>query len=127
MVQGIPPLHKAIAVLRQSMRGVGSGAARAGRGTGTTARDTQRTSGGSSKVASLAASLATIEPNDPHRQRKALRAFIEATLLDEFGEELILSSDFQGTVDRTLETLMGDPAVAPLLDQATRELGVQPD
>jgi hypothetical protein len=131
MVQGIAPLARAIAVLRQSLKEHQSGLApnlapkQPGKQVLRAPKRSESPPATSpSKVATLAASLAAIDPADPQRRRKALRAFVEATLQDEFGSELIMSLDFQSTVDRTIDALVNDPSLTGLLDEAARDLGV---
>lgn len=54
--------------------------------------------------------------------RKALRLFIEAVLLDELGDELILSADFERLVDRSVTALEADDSLRDTLSQASQEL-----
>lgn len=125
MVQATHPLAHAIAALRLSLR---TQQQRAGGPATSSPRAPKGAAGASSaspsKVATLAAGLAAIDPEDPHRRRKAIRAFIEATLQDEFGSALIMSADFQSTVDRTVDTLLSDESLVPLIDAAVAELGM---
>ncbi|HSW06373.1 hypothetical protein [Aquabacterium sp.] len=126
MVQGTAPLAKAIAVLRQSVKEHQLGIPLQQPGRQGLPASKRSESQRPSKVATLAASLAAIDPTDPQRRRKALRAFVEATLQDEFGSELIMSLDFQSTVDRTIDAMFDDPSLAGMLDEAAGELGVRP-
>ena len=73
-------------------------------------------------VATLASRLAALSPDDPQRPRKALRLFIEAVLLDEFGAALILDADFQHLVDNALSALEADASLGDTLTQAAKEL-----
>lgn len=126
MVQVSNPLAHAIAALQLSLRTRQQDRSTSRVATGAATRGAAGHAGGPSKVATLAAGLAAIDPADPHRPRKAIRAFIEATLQDEFGSAMIMSADFQATVDRTVDALFADPSLAKLIDAAVAELGIGP-
>jgi hypothetical protein len=126
MVQVSNPLAQAIAALQLSLRSRQQDRTTSRPAPGSAKRSVAGHPAGPSKVATLAAGLAAINPADPHRPRKAIRAFIEATLQDEFGSALIMSADFQATVDRTVDALFADPSLAKLIDAAVAELGAGP-
>lgn len=123
MVDRLPALTRAIATLRNSLNTPAAakpsaaaqinGGRTQGQGTPRAAR---------SHVATLASRLAALRPDDPQRTRKALRLFIEAVLLDEFGAALILDADFQRLVDNALSALEADESLGQTLSQAATEL-----
>lgn len=53
---------------------------------------------------------------------RALRLFVEAALLDEWGQDLQLDPGFHDVVERTCQTLEADGAQADLLAAALAEL-----
>ena len=122
MVDRLPALTRAIATLRNSLN---TPAAAKPVAAAVNAARTQRPRAPGavkSHVATLASRLAVLRPDDPLRPRKALRLFIEAVLLDEFGATLILDADFQRLADNALSALEGDESLGPTLSQAAKEL-----
>lgn len=127
MVDRLPALTRAIATLRNSLNhslntpAAAKPLAAAQISAGRTQR--QRTPrAAKSHVATLASRLAALRPDDPQRTRKALRLFIEAVLLDEFGAALILDADFQRLVDNALSALEADESLGDTLTRAAKEL-----
>ena len=59
-----------------------------------------------------------IDPNDPERQRKAFRIFLESVLTDELGVELINDPAFHRVVDTVQKTMEQDAALLPAIEQA---------
>ena len=123
MVERLGSLTRAIATLRRSVRESGAGTLRQP-ATGSTAQRVSDLSlpAAQSQVATLALRLAALRRDDPQRARKALRLFIEAVLLDEFGAELILSADFERLVDRALPAIEADDSLRETLAQAMKDL-----
>lgn len=127
MVDRLPALTRAIATLRNSLNHSLNtpAAARPLAAAQVSAERTQRQRtprAVKSHVATLASRLAALRPDDPQRTRKALRLFIEAVLLDEFGAALILDADFQRLVDHALSALEADASLGDTLTQAVKEL-----
>ncbi|WP_124446880.1 hypothetical protein [Paucibacter sp. KBW04] len=75
-----------------------------------------------SQIESMGLRLRAIDPRDPDRRRKVLRLFVEAILLDEFGDDLLFSADFQQLVDRTLGELDAHQSSSQVLNRAFDEL-----
>ena len=122
MVDRLGSLTRAIATLRKNLGKAGeAGAKQATAGKQRRAQE-QGVPVAASHVATLASRLAVLKRDDPQRARKALRLFIEAVLLDEFGEELILGAEFERLVDRTLVALEGDEAIRQMLNEGVDEL-----
>jgi hypothetical protein len=124
MVDRLGTLTRAIATLRSSL-GKSGGAAAARALTGGTPQPRQEKSGtqaAQSQITMLASRLGALRHDDPMRARKALRLFIEAVLLDEFGSDLILSAEFEHLVDRSLLAIESDESLRETLLEATREL-----
>jgi hypothetical protein len=65
---------------------------------------------------------AQIARDDPQRDRKAFRVFLEVVLLTHLGEELMHDPGFYALVDDVLGALEGDTACAALLTQAKQYL-----
>jgi hypothetical protein len=59
-----------------------------------------------------------IDPDDPERQRKAFRIFLESVLTDELGVELINDPAFHRVVDTVQKTMEQDAALLPAIEQA---------
>jgi hypothetical protein len=122
MVDRLGSLTRAIATLRKNLGKAGeAGAKQATAGKQRRAQE-HGLPVAVSHVAALASRLAVLKRDDPQRARKALRLFIEAVLLDEFGEELILGVEFERLVDRTLIALQADSAMQEMLAEGIGEL-----
>lgn len=70
----------------------------------------------------IAARVAAIPLEDPERRRKVFRAFLEATLLAELGEQLQADPRFGTMVDAVQEQMAADPQVAAAMEQAVQVL-----
>lgn len=121
MIDRLDSLARAIATLRSSVAQGAPNRATAAPAQGTAPGASSR-AGGHSHVASLPARLASLAADDPQRTRRALRLFIEAVLLDQLGEGLLLSADWDPLVEKTLAALEGDEGLRALLDQSAHEL-----
>ena len=64
--------------------------------------------------------------NDGLSQKELSRALISGLLLEQFGEELVNTAQFQGLVDDILTQLVTDTDANTLLSAATVELVAQP-
>lgn len=53
--------------------------------------------------------IRAIEPDAPDRSRRSRRIFLESVIAWEFGEHLLLDSQFDRLVDTIQETLEADP------------------
>lgn len=62
--------------------------------------------------------LAGVEADDPQRRRRAIRAFIEVRLLDEFGAALANEAGFQQLVDDVAQAMAAQPALHDDLEAA---------
>jgi hypothetical protein len=92
------------------------GSAKAPLSTTTPGADTE------SRLARLVVPLRAIDKTDPHRRKKALRLFVEAALLDEFGEELALAADFHQLVERVSSTIEANAEISSAATQALEAL-----
>jgi hypothetical protein len=70
----------------------------------------------------LAKRVQLIAPDDPQRQSKAFRAFLEAMLLAELGESLINDPAFYEMVDHVQQQMASDPQLAQAMSQASEIL-----
>lgn len=63
-----------------------------------------------------------LDPDDPKRERKAFRIFLESVLLNELGAELINDHDFYQMVDQVQETMEQDAHIAGAIRAAVASL-----
>ncbi|MGC3963609.1 MAG: hypothetical protein QM803_09860 [Rhodocyclaceae bacterium] len=99
---------------------------------GKTAKGTQTTAGdafGTEQAARedtseqlLARRIDAIEATDPDRRRKIFRAFLETTLLAEFGQHIINDPAFYSLVSKVEDTMSDDAGVQQAIDQAVELL-----
>lgn len=74
-------------------------------------------------AAAMAASrIRGIAPDDPDRERKALRAFLECVFLSEFGPHIAQDAGFSRMVDHVQDQMQADPQLAEAAAQAARAL-----
>lgn len=79
-------------------------------------------------LSQLPARLRALRAGGPHLPApQALRLFVEATLIDEFGEQLQLDPAFAELVESTSRTIEGDTSGAQLLGEALTELAAMAD
>lgn len=74
----------------------------------------------------IARRVGNVAMNDPDRERKVFRAFLEATLLAELGENLISDPRFTNMVDAVQDQMESDPQISEAVDQAVRVLLTPP-
>jgi hypothetical protein len=110
------------AVLRSQRSGGPQDLAKAKGRSAARARNTEAGQAMPGAVESLGPRLLALAPQDPARRHKALRMFIEATLLDDLGAENAADPEFQHIVDRATRTIEEEPELRPLLDEAMEEL-----
>lgn len=101
-------LPGAVAALQQ--RGQPAGA-RAGKASGVPGRR--------GVPAAVLQRIAALAPDDPDRKRKAVRVFLESTLLREFGQKLVHDPAFPALVDAVQKQLDEDDQLA----RAAAQLG----
>ncbi|MFC4161872.1 hypothetical protein [Chitinimonas lacunae] len=70
----------------------------------------------------IAARVASIPPSDPEREAKALRAFVEAVLLQELGEQLTNDIGFRQLVDKVAEQIENSETLQKALQLAMHHL-----
>lgn len=70
----------------------------------------------------VAQRIRSISTDDPERERKAFRIFLECVLLSELGQELIGDPAFAVMVDHVQEQMQGDPQLAQASVDAARLL-----
>jgi hypothetical protein len=70
----------------------------------------------------IAQRVLVIDPNDPQRERKAFRIFLESVLLAELGDELINDPAFYQMVEDVQLQMESDPELASAISQAARLL-----
>jgi len=63
-------------------------------------------------VRRIQSQIAAIDPDDRSREGVVLRTFLEAVLIAELGERLLLDPAFFALVDRVEESISGDPVLA---------------
>jgi hypothetical protein len=70
----------------------------------------------------IAQRVLVIDPDDPQRERKAFRIFLESVLLAELGDELINDPAFYQMVEDVQLQMEGDPELASAISQAAKLL-----
>ncbi|WP_211473825.1 hypothetical protein [Collimonas humicola] len=70
----------------------------------------------------IAQRVLVIAPDDPQRERKAFRIFLESVLLAELGGELINDPAFYQMVEDVQQQMESDPGLASAVSQAARLL-----
>jgi hypothetical protein len=83
--------------------------------------------GGESKsiedlTATVVSRVGAIDKDDPGRERKALRIFLEAVLLNELGTGLANDPRFQDMLDHVQAQFDSDPELASAASEAARQL-----
>lgn len=73
-------------------------------------------------AALVAQRVRSISPDDPERERKALRVFLETVLLSELGPELVNDPGFATMVDHVQQQMTSDPDLASAARQAAQTL-----
>ncbi|MBA2964198.1 MULTISPECIES: hypothetical protein [Ramlibacter] len=66
--------------------------------------------------------IRAVPPDDPDRRRKALRIYLETTLLQAFGTQLALDGGFTQLLDAVQERMAADPQIAAVADRAAAML-----
>ncbi|HUR88183.1 MAG TPA: hypothetical protein VMZ74_03765, partial [Ramlibacter sp.] len=70
----------------------------------------------------VAQRIRAIPGDDPERERKAFRLFLETVLLSELGETLVNDPSFAVMVDHVQQQMEGDPKLKEASLAAAREL-----
>jgi hypothetical protein len=70
----------------------------------------------------VAQRVRSISADDPQRERKALRVFLETVLLSELGPELVNDPGFVAMIDHVQEQMTSDPELASAARHASRTL-----
>lgn len=66
--------------------------------------------------------LRSLDPNDPGRQQKARRVFLESVLSWQFGDELLLDRGFEEMISGVQEALQAHPRLEQKLAQLLHDL-----
>jgi hypothetical protein len=70
----------------------------------------------------VAQRVRSISPDDPEREHKALRVFLETVLLSELGQQLVNDPAFSAMVDHVQAQMASDPGLASAASQAAKTL-----
>jgi len=74
-------------------------------------------------IANLVAQrVSIIDPEDPQRERKAFKVFLESVLISELGDELANDPAFYIMVEEVQQQMEADPELALSMQQASRIL-----
>ena len=74
-------------------------------------------------LATLAAErVRAIAPDDPEREQKAVRVFLECVVLSELGTQLVNDPAFVRMIDHVQQQLQADPKLAAATAQAAQAL-----
>ncbi|HUR89726.1 MAG TPA: hypothetical protein VMZ74_11615 [Ramlibacter sp.] len=118
-MDGIDPANQLAALIRvqvAALRQRQGGARAAPREAGTPADSPNDLS------AVVAQRIRAIPGDDPERERKAFRLFLETVLLSELGETLVNDPSFAVMVDHVQQQMEGDPKLKEASLAAAREL-----
>jgi hypothetical protein len=63
--------------------------------------------------------IRSIAQDDPDRSRKALRVYLETTLLQAFGPQLALDAGFTQLLDAVQDRMAADPQIAAVAERAS--------
>ena len=63
--------------------------------------------------------LANLDPEDPKRRQRALKALVEIRLLNTFGEQLVNDAGFQQLVEDVSNAMQADSALQQDIEEAT--------
>ena len=66
--------------------------------------------------------IGILSPDDPQRQRKAFRMFLESVLMQEFGRGRLGENGFDQMVDTVLERMESDAGLSAAMQEAGRLL-----
>lgn len=118
---GLDPTHQLAALIRVQVA-----ALRRRKETSPGAGQRPAVSGRVAETPDLAAAVAqrirSIEPDDPQRERKALRMFLDTVLLCELGQQLAGDPAFALMVDHVQKQMQDDPELARACADAARLL-----
>lgn len=114
----IDPTGQLVAVIRQQIATARNGQVGRNVRQGEPARAKGPKQPGTSLSELLARRVQTIDPDDPGRNRKAFRAFLESVLLGELGMELINDPAFYRLVDDVQGTMESDAVLRARIDEA---------
>jgi hypothetical protein len=78
---------------------------------------TARSAAHSGVRALVAQRVHALDRDDPRRQSKAVRIFLESVLLYELGGQLVADPSFADMVDAVQAQMQGDPQLAAAVDQ----------
>jgi len=70
----------------------------------------------------VAQRVRTLDPDDPQRERKALRIFLETVLLSELGQDLVGDPSFSQMVNHVVGQMDADPDLAAASSAAAKLL-----
>jgi hypothetical protein len=66
----------------------------------------------------VALRVSALSPDDPHRQRKAFRLFLESVLMQEFGRGRLDDRGFGQMIDTVLERMESDTGLSAAMQEA---------
>lgn len=119
-MNSIDPTSQLVAIIRQQVSGARQESI-ARRTTSSVAR-TIRKKPAQNLAELVAQRVRSIDREDPERNRKAFKAFLESVLLGELGMDLINDPAFYRLVDEVQRTMAGDETLSALMDDAGRML-----
>jgi hypothetical protein len=121
-VPSLDPTNQLAALIRVQVAAL----RRQQRGKKAPASERPSSSGTASEPPDLAALVAqrvrSIGADDPQRERKALRVFLETVLLSELGSDLVNDPGFATMVDHVQEQMSSDPDLAAAARLAAQTL-----
>lgn len=80
---------------------------------------------GETRQAQLTARLQAIDPDAPDRKARTLHVLVEYALLEALGERLRNDARFPTLVSQVTETMLGEPQLEKLIEDACNALSTQ--
>jgi hypothetical protein len=111
-MSGIDSVQHIVAVIHQefSVR-LGSSSRARPEASGTRQRDAMARGASGTVVERIKSQIAAIDPDDAARERKVFRSFLEAVLVCELGDRLLLDPAFFELVDRVERHMLDSPSL----------------
>lgn len=118
----VNPADQLAALMRSQVASLAKVSSKRGAPTEAVARK-RETQSPSEDLASVAAErIRGIDPADPDKQQKAVRAFLECVLLAQLGADVVQDAAFGRMVDHVQEQLQQDPELARAAAEASEIL-----
>ncbi len=118
----LDPANPLAALIRVQVASLRKREAGRSAGSPSQAAPTEQAGGAGDLAGVVAQRIRAIPEDDPDRERKAFRLFLETVLLSELGEQLVSDPSFTVMVDHVQRQLESDPELAQASREAARAL-----